>query len=104
MTPGDLRNVWDGAKEIGEEVHLWRPQEDWQGRNGDEDIVKTFTKGTESVAGAFEARGTFDVMRIIDCLGMDAARTRCASLNEFREIFGFMKYEIFEEWNPNGDH
>ncbi|KAG0665214.1 hypothetical protein C6P46_000313 [Rhodotorula mucilaginosa] len=110
MTPDDLRAVWDGMnKELGDDPRKFtfggfkRTGKDGTGPFRDQDIIATLTNATEWVAGAFKARGIPEVMRIIDCVGMDAARTkwRCASLNEFREMLGLQKYNNFEEWNPS---
>ncbi|TNY17238.1 heme peroxidase, partial [Rhodotorula diobovata] len=69
----------------------------------DEDLVKVFVEATDNVAGAFKARGTPEVMRAIDMLGMEAARKvwRCCSLNEFRRYLGLKEYRTFAEWNPD---
>jgi linoleate 10R-lipoxygenase len=71
--------------------------------HSDDDIVRTLTEATDTIAGAFGAKNVPAVMKVIDCLGMRIARTdwNCASLNEFREFLGLTKLKSFKEWNSD---
>lgn len=61
------------------------------------------TEATDEVASAIKARGTPAAMRVIDIMGMNAARTQwqTASLNEFRAFLGLEQFSTFEEWNSD---
>lgn len=73
----------------------------------------------ENPAAAFGARGTPEVLRIVDILGiLQSRRWGVCTLNEFRQVrrrrrgremrradgaqyFGLKRYASFEEWNPD---
>ncbi|GAA6043896.1 hypothetical protein JCM8097_004294 [Rhodosporidiobolus ruineniae] len=110
MTPEDFRTVYEGlAAEMGDDPLKWtfggikRTGKDGAGPFADKDLVELITQATDTVAGAFKARGVPEVMRVIDCLGMMVARTEwnCASLNEFRRFLNLTEYKSFSEWNPD---
>ena len=51
------------------------------------------------MAGAYRARGTPEVLRIIEVMAMQQARSWGAcSMNEFRQFLGLKKFDDFEEW------
>lgn len=85
---------------------LKRPFEDLK-RNKDhkyedDDLVRILKEGTEDCANAFGARMIPRIMRSIDILGMQQARSwNLASLNELRQHFGLTKYQKFEDINPD---
>ena len=85
---------------------LKRPFEDLE-RNAsdmfdDDDLVKILSESTKDCANAFGARMIPRIMRSVDILGIEQARSwNLASLNEFRQHFGLKKYRTFEEMNPD---
>ena len=75
-------------------------QED--GSFNDDDLARVLHDATESQAGAYRARGTPGVLRIIEILGMEQARTwGVCTMNEFRKFLGLKTFTTFEEWNPD---
>ncbi|KAF7972285.1 hypothetical protein HWV62_18532 [Athelia sp. TMB] len=53
-------------------------------------------------AAAFQARGTPEVLRVIEMLGIEQARSWGAcTLNEFRQFMSLKPYANFKEWNPD---
>jgi hypothetical protein len=57
---------------------------------------------TESPAGAYRARGTPGVLRVIEIMGILQARQwGVCTMNEFRQFLGLKQFESFEEWNPD---
>ncbi|KAG0695853.1 heme peroxidase [Suillus ampliporus] len=72
------------------------------GRFSDGDIARILQDATADRAGAFRARGVPGVMRIVEILGIEQARTWGAcTLNEFRRFIGLKPYKSFSEWNPD---
>jgi linoleate 10R-lipoxygenase len=62
------------------------------GRFKDADLAKLIQDATEWRAGAFKARGSPGVMRIIELLGIEQSRSWGAcSLNEFRKFIGLKR-------------
>lgn len=52
------------------------------------------------MAGAYRARGTPAVLRIIEIMGMEQGRAwGVCTMNEFREFLGLKRFDSFEEWN-----
>ncbi|KZT64796.1 heme peroxidase [Daedalea quercina L-15889] len=75
---------------------------DPDGRYADADLAKILLDATEAPAGAFKARGTPDVLRIVEILGIMQSRSwGTCSLNEFRSFIGLRPYKTFAEWNPD---
>ncbi|KAG1740940.1 heme peroxidase [Suillus lakei] len=71
-------------------------------RFSDTDIARVLQDATADRACAFRAKGVPAVMRIVEILGMEQARTWGAcSLNEFRRFIGLKPYKSFSEWNPD---
>ncbi|GAA6004340.1 peroxidase/cytochrome P450 family protein [Rhodotorula paludigena] len=101
-----FRIIDQHAKEMGDDPRKWtfgNFKRCTDGHFRDEDLVKTFSEATDTIAGAFKACGIPAVMRVIDCIGMQVAREkwRVATLNEFRRSLGLTEYTTFEEWNPD---
>ncbi|TFY55044.1 hypothetical protein EVG20_g9464 [Dentipellis fragilis] len=72
------------------------------GRFSDADIARILQSATESSSSAFKARGTPEVLRVIELLSIEQARTwGTCSLNEFRSFLGLKPYANFKEWNPD---
>ncbi|KAG8877662.1 hypothetical protein FRB98_006589 [Tulasnella sp. 332] len=72
------------------------------GRFDDSALANILQNGTEAVAQAFRARGTPDVMRVVEMLAIEQSRSwGVCTLNEFRQFLGLKAYATFEEWNPN---
>ncbi|KAF8519048.1 linoleate diol synthase [Hysterangium stoloniferum] len=68
----------------------------------DEDLARILKDSNSRPASAFKARGSPPVMRIIEIMGINQARTWGAcSLNDFRRFLQLKPYESFEEWNPD---
>ncbi|CEL56219.1 prostaglandin-endoperoxide synthase 2 [Rhizoctonia solani AG-1 IB] len=71
------------------------------GRFKDSDLAELLHDAVENVSGAFSARNTPEVLKIVEVLGITQARKwGVCTLNEFRKFIGLKPYESFEEWNP----
>ncbi|KAJ7160327.1 heme peroxidase [Mycena filopes] len=74
------------------------------GKFADDDIAKILLDATESPAGAYRARGTPGVLRVIEMMGILQARQwGVCTMNEFRQFLGLKLFQDFEEWNPDPD-
>ncbi|KAG9026836.1 hypothetical protein FRB95_008385 [Tulasnella sp. JGI-2019a] len=72
------------------------------GRFDDDELANILHNATETVAQSYRARGTPDVMRVIEIIAIEQARSwGVCTLNEFRQFLGLKAYTSFEEWNPN---
>lgn len=72
------------------------------GRLSDDDLVEILADSIEDVAGAFGANGVPAILRSVEILGIQQARSwNLATLNEFREFFGLAKHETFESINSD---
>ncbi len=70
----------------------------------DELLANALMSATSVPAHSFQARGVPGVLRVIEILGIQQARTwGTCSLNEFRRFLGLKPYATFEEWNPDKD-
>ena len=70
----------------------------------DELLANALMSATSVPAHTFQARGVPGVLRVIEILGIQQARTwGTCSLNEFRRFLGLKPYATFEEWNPDKD-
>ena len=68
----------------------------------DNTLVKILTDGIEDKAGAFGSRNVPEILRSVEILGINQARSwNLASLNEFRSFFGLTKHETFESINSD---
>ena len=65
-------------------------------------LVKILTEGIEDKAGAFGSKNVPDILRSVEILGINQARSwNLASLNEFRSFFGLTKHKTFESINSD---
>jgi linoleate 10R-lipoxygenase len=72
------------------------------GRYNDDDLVEILADSIEDLAGASGANNVPEVLRAVEILGMEQARSwKCATLNEFRKFFGLTPYEKFEDINSD---
>lgn len=72
------------------------------GRLSDDALIEILADSVEDVAGAFGANRVPEILRSVEILGINQARSwNLASLNEFRSFFGLTKHETFESINPN---
>ncbi|KAF8657589.1 hypothetical protein AX16_002170 [Volvariella volvacea WC 439] len=72
------------------------------GRFSDDDLARILQNATEWRSGSFRARGTPEVLRVIEIMGIEQGRTwGTCSLNEFRKFIGLRPYKTFVEWNPD---
>lgn len=105
-----------GIKELIEKLGTWaaelpaNPQERpfanlSRGEDGslsDDELVKILADSVDDVAGAFGANKVPRILRSIEILGIQQARSwNLATLNEFREFFGLTKHETFESINKD---
>ncbi|KAH8099451.1 heme peroxidase [Cristinia sonorae] len=79
----------------------WLQRQD-DGTFKDDDLARVLQDATESMAGAYRARGTPSVLRIIEIVGMEQARAwGVCTMNEFRKFLNLKPFETFEEWNSD---
>ncbi|KAJ7506939.1 heme peroxidase [Mycena galericulata] len=72
------------------------------GKFSDDDIAKILLDATENPAGAYRARGTPGVLRVIEMMGIIQARQwGVCTMNEFRQFLGLKQFQDFEDWNPD---
>ncbi|KAF2497886.1 hypothetical protein BU16DRAFT_548887 [Lophium mytilinum] len=70
----------------------------------DDGLVKILKESVEDCANSFGANRVPAVMRAIEVLGIQQARSwNLCSLNEFRKYFGLTPHESFESINPDKD-
>ncbi|KAF4584995.1 hypothetical protein EYR40_001821 [Pleurotus pulmonarius] len=93
------------VKELPADVKEWTFDGLKRGEDGnfnDDDLAKILLNATEWYAGSYKAAGTPEVLRVIEVLGIEQARSWGAcSLNEFRKFMGLKPYANFKEWNPD---
>jgi prostaglandin-endoperoxide synthase 2 len=109
--PYDEITVSDFIQTASKYINITTPPTTWpiagltrgpDGRFKDEDLANVIVNATEAPASAFKARGTPEVLRIVEILGiMQARRSGACTLNEFRKFMGLKEYKSFEEWNPD---
>ncbi|KAJ6585690.1 heme peroxidase [Mycena capillaripes] len=72
------------------------------GKFSDDDIARILLDATESPAGTYRARGTPEVLRVVEIMGILQARQwGVCTMNEFRQFLGLKQFEDFEDWNPD---
>lgn len=72
------------------------------GRFSDDALVEILADSIEDVAGSFGANRVPAILRSVEILGIQQARSwNLASLNEFRDFFGLAKHESFESINSD---
>ena len=65
-------------------------------------LVEILTASVEDVAGSFGANGVPEILRSIEILGIEQARSwNLATLNELRSFFNLTKHETFEDINSD---
>ena len=81
---------------------FWGLTRNADGTFDDDALAKLLHDATEKAAGAYRARGSPGVLRIVEILGITQARQwGVCTMNEFRAFLGLKKFESFEEWNPD---
>ncbi|KAK7439854.1 hypothetical protein VKT23_017426 [Stygiomarasmius scandens] len=94
-----------GSKNTMNNVREWTFGGLERGKDGSfssEGIAKLLIDATEDRAGAYGARRIPEVMKVIEVMGIQQARSwGSCSMNEFRQFFGLKPYSTFEEWNPD---
>jgi cytochrome P450 len=72
------------------------------GKFNDDDLVEILVSSIEDCANSFGANRVPPVMRVIEILGIEQARSwNLASLNEFRKYFGLEPHKTFESINSD---
>ncbi|CAL1694713.1 unnamed protein product [Somion occarium] len=72
------------------------------GKFSDDDLARVLQDATDKPAGAYRARGTPEVLRLIEIMGMEQARKwGVCSMNEFRKFLGLKPFANFKEWNSD---
>lgn len=65
-------------------------------------LVEILTAGVKDVAGAFGANGVPEILRAVEVLGIEQARSwNLATLNELRSFFNLRRHETFESINSD---
>ncbi|EPQ51552.1 heme peroxidase [Gloeophyllum trabeum ATCC 11539] len=105
ITIDDFKNVAVNQLRAAGDPKKW-PIGDLQrnsdGRFDDAQLAQILQNATEHPASAFGARRTPEVLRIIEILGMEQARSwGVCTMNEFRKFMGLKPYADFKEWNPD---
>ncbi|KAG9086931.1 hypothetical protein FRC07_012952 [Ceratobasidium sp. 392] len=71
------------------------------GRFKDADLAVILHEATENISGAFSARNTPEVLKVVEVMGiMQARKWGVCTLNEFRKFIGLKPYKTFKDWNP----
>ncbi|KAG6873168.1 hypothetical protein C0995_002017 [Termitomyces sp. Mi166 len=72
------------------------------GRFSDDDLADILHTATEIPAGAFRGRGTPEVLRLVEIMGIEQSRAwGVCTMNEFRKFLGLKPFKRFEDWNPD---
>ncbi|KAF9492298.1 heme peroxidase [Pleurotus eryngii] len=72
------------------------------GKFSDDDLANILHSTTADPAGAYGARNTPPVLRLVEIMGMEEARSwGVCTMNEFRKYLGLKQFASFEEWNPD---
>ncbi|KAF9477868.1 heme peroxidase [Pholiota conissans] len=72
------------------------------GKFSDDDLFSVLADATESPACSYGGLGSPGVLRLVEIMGLEQARSwGVCTMNEFREYLGLKKFENFEEWNPD---
>ncbi|KAG6809913.1 hypothetical protein H0H92_014111 [Tricholoma furcatifolium] len=72
------------------------------GEFSDDDLAQILYNAIEAPAGAFRGRGTPEVLRLIEIMGIEQSRAwGVCTMNEFRKFLGLKQFQSFEEWNPD---
>ncbi|KAL3419627.1 linoleate diol synthase [Phlyctema vagabunda] len=106
-----VEEMYAGLKQWGHKLDLdpskWTFDNLKRKENGsfdDAELNKIVTESTEDIAGAFGARNTPNIMKVIERLGIQQGRDwNMASLNEFRKFFKLKPHAKFTDINPDPD-
>lgn len=72
------------------------------GSFADDDIANVLQTATETVAGAYRARGHPAVFRVVEIMSIVQGRQwGVCSMNEFRKFLGLQPFKDFTDWNSN---
>ncbi|KAG5636744.1 hypothetical protein H0H81_007002 [Sphagnurus paluster] len=72
------------------------------GKFSDDDLAEILKVATENPAGAFRGRGTPEVLRLVEIMGIEQSRAwGVCTMNEFRKFLGLKPFVTFEDWNPD---
>ncbi|PPQ95917.1 hypothetical protein CVT26_016140 [Gymnopilus dilepis] len=72
------------------------------GKFSDDDLAEIIHIATQNPANGFRGQGTPPVLRLVEMMGIEQARTwGLCTMNEFRAFLGLKQFESFEEWNPD---
>ncbi|KAG6916400.1 hypothetical protein DXG01_006979 [Tephrocybe rancida] len=76
-----------------------------RGRDGkfsDDDLARILHTAIETPGGAYRGRGTPEVFRLVEIMGIEQSRSwGVCTMNEFRKFLGLKVFETFEDWNPD---
>ncbi|KAF8272643.1 heme peroxidase, partial [Lactarius quietus] len=92
------------AMNPGSDIKKWTfgGLERTNGRFADADLARILQNATAASARAFGARGTPEVLRVVELLSIQQGREwGVCTLNEFRKFMGLDPYKSFLEWNPD---
>ncbi|KAJ8521263.1 hypothetical protein ONZ45_g2030 [Pleurotus djamor] len=107
VTPADFKAAARQIQAQQPDINHWtfghlKRQED--GTFRDEDLARILHEASENPAAAFRARGTPEVMRLHEIMGIEQNRAwGVCSLNDFRKYLGLKPYKTFLEWNSNAE-
>lgn len=74
------------------------------GRFKDEDLAGVLQKATRDPAHRYGGRGTPEVLKVIEIVGMEQARRwGVCTMNEFRVRMGLIPFRSFEHWAGEGN-
>ncbi|KJA20426.1 hypothetical protein HYPSUDRAFT_166972 [Hypholoma sublateritium FD-334 SS-4] len=72
------------------------------GRFADVDLFNVLADATESPASSYGGQNSPGVLRLVEIMGMEQARSwGVCTMNEFRAYLGLKTFDSFEEWNPD---
>ncbi|KAF9006152.1 linoleate diol synthase [Cyathus striatus] len=105
LTAADFKMIARKAQAQQPDLSHWtfgRLQRQPDGTFKDEDLAAILQNATEEPAAAFRARGTPEVMRLNEVMGIEMNRRwGVCSLNDFRRYLGLKPYSSFIEWNSD---
>lgn len=68
----------------------------------DDALANILQTATETMAGAYRARGHPAVFRSVEVMSIEQGRAwGVCSMNEFRQFLGLKPFASFEEWNSS---
>jgi linoleate 10R-lipoxygenase len=98
VTVDDFKMAAMKVQKMQPDIHHWtfggiQRQEDGSFR--DEDLANILQNATEHSAGAFRARGTPEIMKLNEVMGIEQNRRwGVCSLNEFRKFLGLKRMRL----------